>query len=139
MSQMSPKRTKFRKQQKGKNRGVAWKGSDVSFGDFALQAVDHSFITSRQIEAGRMAIQRHVKRAGKLWIRIFPDKPITKKPLEVRMGSGKGAVEGWVAVVKPGKVMFELAGVTEDVAREAFRLASHKLPMQCKFLARGLL
>jgi len=139
MSQMSPKRTKFRKQQKGKNRGVAWKGSDVSFGDFALQAVDHSFITSRQIEAGRMAIQRHVKRAGKLWIRIFPDKPITKKPLEVRMGSGKGAVEGWVAVVKPGRVLFEIAGVPEADARQAFKLAASKLPLDTKFLIRSAL
>ncbi len=139
MSQMSPKRTKFRKQQKGKNRGVAWKGSDVSFGDFALQAVDHSHVTSRQIEAGRMAIQRHVKRAGKLWIRIFPDKPITKKPLEVRMGSGKGGVEGYVAVVKPGRVLFEIAGVTEADARQAFKLAASKLPLTTKFLVRGAL
>jgi large subunit ribosomal protein L16 len=139
MSQMSPKRTKFRKQQKGKNRGVAWKGSDVSFGDFALQAVDHSYVTARQIEAGRMAIQRHVKRAGKLWIRIFPDKPITKKPLEVRMGSGKGGVEGWVAVVKPGRVLFEIAGVAEADARQAFKLAASKLPLTTKFLARGAL
>ena len=139
MSQMSPKRTKFRKQQKGKNRGVAWKGSDVSFGDFALQAVDHSFVTARQIEAGRMAIQRHVKRAGKLWIRIFPDKPITKKPLEVRMGSGKGSVEGWVAVVKPGRVLFEIAGVPEADARQAFKLAASKLPLTTKFLTRGAL
>lgn len=137
MSQLQPKRTKFRKQQKGKNRGVAWKGSDVSFGDFALQAVDHSFVTARQIEAGRMAIQRHVKRAGKLWIRVFPDKPITKKPLEVRMGSGKGGVEGWVAVVKPGKVMFELAGIPEADAREAFRLAGTKLPLAVRVLSRG--
>jgi large subunit ribosomal protein L16 len=139
MSQMSPKRTKFRKQQKGKNRGVAWKGSDVSFGDFALQAVDHSHVTSRQIEAGRMAIQRHVKRAGKLWIRIFPDKPITKKPLEVRMGSGKGGVEGYVAVVKPGRVLFEIAGVSEADARQAFKLAASKLPLTTKFLVRGAL
>jgi large subunit ribosomal protein L16 len=139
MSQLSPKRTKFRKQQKGKNRGVAWRGSDVSFGDFALQAVDHCHVTSRQIEAGRMAIQRHVKRAGKLWIRIFPDKPITKKPLEVRMGSGKGSVEGWVCVVKPGRVLFEIAGVPEKDAREAFRLAAAKLPLTTKFLARGAL
>jgi large subunit ribosomal protein L16 len=139
MSQMSPKRTKFRKQQKGKNRGVAWKGSDVSFGDFALQSVDHSFITARQIEAGRMAIQRHVKRAGKLWIRIFPDKPITKKPLEVRMGSGKGGVEGYVAVVKPGRVLFEIAGVTEAEARQAFKLAASKLPIDTKFLIRSAL
>ena len=135
---LSPKRTKFRKMQKGNNRGVAYVGSDVSFGDFALQALEPARVTSRQIEAARMAIQRHVKRAGKLWIRIFPDRPVTKKPLEVRMGGGKGAPEEWAAAVKPGKVMYEIAGVTEEVAREAFRLASHKLPMQCKFLARGL-
>ena len=132
---LQPKRTKFRKQQKGKNRGVAWKGSDVSFGDFALQAVDHCLVTSRQIEAGRMAIQRHVKRAGKLWIRVFPDKPITKKPLEVRMGSGKGGVEGYVAVVKPGRVLFEIAGVPEADARQAFS----KLPLDTKFLVRSAL
>jgi len=134
---LQPKRTKFRKQQKGKNRGLAWRGSDVSFGDFGLQATEGSFVTSRQIEACRMAIQRHVKRAGKLWIRVFPDKPITKKPLEVRMGSGKGGVEGWVAVVKPGKVMFELAGIPEADAREAFRLAGTKLPLSVRMLARG--
>ena len=139
MSQLAPKRTKFRKQQKGKNRGIAWRGSDVSFGDFALQAIDHCKLTSRQIEAGRMAIQRHVKRAGKLWIRVFPDKPITKKPLEVRMGSGKGGVEGWVAVVKPGKVMFEIAGVPEADARQAFKLAASKLPLTTKFLVRSAL
>jgi large subunit ribosomal protein L16 len=136
---LQPKRTKFRKQQKGKNRGLAWRGSDVSFGDFALQAVDHCLVTSRQIEAGRMAIQRHVKRAGKLWIRVFPDKPITKKPLEVRMGSGKGGVEGWVAVVKPGKVLFEIAGVPEADARQAFKLAASKLPLDTKFLVRSAL
>ena len=134
---LQPKRTKFRKQQKGKNRGIAWRGSDVSFGDFGLQATESSFVTSRQIEACRMAIQRHVKRAGKLWIRVFPDKPVTKKPLEVRMGSGKGGVEGWVAVVKPGKVMFELAGIPEADAREAFRLAGTKLPVAVRVLARG--
>jgi large subunit ribosomal protein L16 len=134
---LQPKRTKFRKQQKGRNRGVAWTGSDVSFGDFALQSMDNAWITGRQIEAGRMAIQRHVKRAGKLWIRIFPDKPITKKPLEVRMGSGKGAVEGWVAVVKRGRVLFEIAGVTEKEAREAFALASSKLPIDTRVLVRG--
>lgn len=134
---LSPKRTKFRKQQKGRNRGIAWKGSDVSFGDFALQAMDRVWITARQIEAARMAIQRHVKRAGKLYIRIFPDKPITKKPLEVRMGSGKGSVEGWVAVVKPGRVMFEISGVTEKQAREAFALASAKLPVATRVLIRG--
>ena len=138
MSQLSPKRTKFRKQQKGKNRGLAWRGSDVSFGEFGLQAVKHCHLTARQIEAGRMAIQRHVKRAGKLWIRVFPDRPVTKKPLEVRMGGGKGAPEEWAAQVKPGRVMYEISGVTEEVAREAFRLAGHKLPMQCKFLARGI-
>jgi large subunit ribosomal protein L16 len=136
---LQPKRTKFRKTQKGKNRGIAWRGSDVSFGDFALQAVDHCLVTSRQIEAGRMAIQRHVKRAGKLWIRVFPDKPITKKPLEVRMGSGKGGVEGWVAVVKPGKVLFEIAGVPEADARQAFKLAASKLPLDTKFLVRSAL
>ena len=136
---LQPKRTKFRKQQKGKNRGIAWRGSDVSFGDFGLQATESSFVTSRQIEACRMAIQRHVKRAGKLWIRVFPDKPVTKKPLEVRMGSGKGAVEGWVAVVKPGRVLFEISGVPEKDARDAFRLAASKLPIETKFLARGVL
>src|SRR5687768_14485146 len=136
---LSPKRTKFRKVQKGNNRGLAAVGSDVSFGDFALQAVEPARLTSRQIEAARMAIQRHVKRAGKLWIRIFPDRPVTKKPLEVRMGGGKGAPEEWAAVIRPGRVMYEISGVPEDVAREAFRLAAHKLPMECKFLARGVL
>ena len=135
---LSPKRTKFRKMQKGNNRGIASVGSDVSFGDFGLQAVEPARLTSRQIEAARMAIQRHVKRAGKLWIRVFPDRPVTKKPLEVRMGGGKGAPEEWAAQVKPGRVMYEIAGVTEEMAREAFRLAGHKLPMQCKFLVRGV-
>jgi large subunit ribosomal protein L16 len=136
---LSPKRTKFRKQQKGKNRGLAWRGSDVSFGDYALQTVEAGRLTSRQIEAGRMAITREVKRQGKLWIRVFPDKPVTKKPLEVRMGSGKGAVEFWVAVVKPGRVLFEITGVTETQARQAFRLASAKLPVATRVLARGVL
>jgi large subunit ribosomal protein L16 len=136
---LQPKRTKYRKVQKGKNRGTAWTGSDVSFGDFGLQVTDRSYITARQIEACRMAIQRHVKRQGKLWIRVFPDKPLTKKPLEVRMGSGKGSVELWVAVVKPGKVLFEMAGVPEDVARGAFEVAATKLPVACRFLARGVL
>jgi large subunit ribosomal protein L16 len=136
---LSPKRTKFRKQQKGKNRGVAWRGSDVSFGDFALQTLEAGRLTSRQIEAGRMAITRKVKRQGKLWIRIFPDKPITKKPLEVRMGSGKGAVDHWVAVVKPGRVLFEISGVTEQEARDAFRMASAKLPISTRVLTRGAL
>src|SRR5678809_1199729 len=135
---LSPKRTKYRKMQKGNNRGVAWRGSNIEFGDFGLQCVEPGRLSSRQIEAARMAIQRHVKRAGKLWIRIFPDRPVTKKPLEVRMGGGKGAPEEWAAAVKPGRVMYEIAGVTEEVAKEAFRLASHKLPMRCKFLARGV-
>ena len=134
---LSPKRTKFRKMQRGKNRGIAWRGSDVSFGDFGLQAAERAHLTARQIEASRMAIQRHVKRAGKLWIRIFPDRPYTKKPLEVRMGSGKGAVEGWVAAVKPGRVLFEIEGVSEEQARLAFKLAAAKLPIHTRFLARG--
>ncbi len=135
---LSPKRTKYRKAQKGNNRGFAARGSDVSFGDFAMQAVEPGRLTARQIEAARMAITRHVKRVGKLWIRVFPDRPVTKKPLEVRMGGGKGGVEEWAAEVVPGKVMYELSGVDEKMAREAFRLAGHKLPMQCKFLIRGV-
>lgn len=136
---LQPKRTKWRKVQTGKNAGIAWRGSDVSFGDYALQATERTFITARQIEACRMAIQRHVKRQGKLWIRIFPDKPLTKKPLEVRMGSGKGSVELWVAVIKPGRVLFELAGVPEELARSAFKVAAAKLPVPTKFLVRGVL
>src|SRR5262245_44712756 len=135
---LSPKRTKHRKMQKGHNRGLATSGSDISFGDFGLQALAPARLTSRQIEAARMAIQRHCKRAGKLWIRIFPDRPVTKKPLEVRMGGGKGAPEEWAAAVKRGRVLYEISGVTEDVAKEAFRLAAHKLPIACKFLTRGL-
>jgi large subunit ribosomal protein L16 len=134
---LQPKRTKFRKQQKGKNRGIAWRGSDVAFGEFGLQAVAATRITARQIEAGRMAIMRSVKRQGKLFIRVFPDKPVTKKPLEVRMGSGKGSVELWVALVKPGKVLFEISGVSEEQAREAFKTAATKLPVATRFLARG--
>jgi len=134
---LSPKRTKFRKQQKGKNRGVAWRGSDVSFGDFGMMALEHGRLTSRQIEAGRMAITRKVKRQGNLWIRVFPDKPVTKKPLEVRMGSGKGAVEQWVAVIKPGRVLFELSGVSAAEAKDAFRIAAAKLPIAVRFMARG--
>jgi len=134
---LSPKRTKFRKMQKGNNRGIAWRGSDVAFGDFGLQCMEPGRLTSRQIEAARMAITRHVKRAGKLWIRIFPDRPVTHKPLEVRMGGGKGAVEEWAAVVQPGRVMYEISGVTEDIAREAFRLATHKLPVATRMLIRG--
>jgi len=135
---LSPKRTKYRKAQKGNNKGTAYRGSDVSFGDFAMQALEPGRVTSRQIEAARMAITRHVKRSGKLWIRVFPDRPVTKKPLEVRMGGGKGAPEEWAAAVKPGRVMYEIAGVSEEDAREAFRLAGHKLPMDCRFLARGV-
>jgi len=133
---LSPKRTKYRKMQKGRNRGLAHSGSDVSFGDFALQCLEPARVTARQIEAARMAVQRHCKRAGKLFIRIFPDKSISKKPLEVRMGGGKGNPEEWAAVVKPGRVLYEIQGVPEAMAREAFRLAAHKLPMQCRFLAR---
>jgi large subunit ribosomal protein L16 len=134
---LSPKRTKYRKMQKGNNRGVAMRGSDVSFGDFAMQATEPGRLTSRQIEAARMAITRHVKRLGKLWIRIFPDRPVTKKPLEVRMGGGKGGVEEWAADIQPGRVMYELAGVDEKTAKEAFRLAGHKLPVAYKLLVRG--
>jgi large subunit ribosomal protein L16 len=133
---LSPKRTKYRKMQKGHLRGLATAGSDVSFGDFALQALEPSRVTARQIEAARMAVQRHCKRAGKLFIRIFPDKSISKKPLEVRMGGGKGAPEEWAAVVKPGRVLYEISGVPEEMAREAFRLAAHKLPLACRFLIR---
>jgi large subunit ribosomal protein L16 len=136
---LSPKKTKYRKSMKGNNRGLAWRGSDVSFGDFGLQATEPARITARQIEAARMAIQRHCKRAGKLWIRIFPDRPVTKKPLEVRMGGGKGNPEEWVCPVKPGRVLYELAGVDEKLAREAFRLAAHKLPVACRFTARDAL
>lgn len=135
---LSPKRTKFRKMQKGHNRGLAMRGSDVSFGDFAMQATEPGRLTARQIEAARMAITRHVKRAGKLWIRVFPDRPVTKKPLEVRMGGGKGSVEEWAADIQPGRVMYEISGVEEKDAREAFRLAGHKLPVAFKFLARGV-
>lgn len=139
MSQLTPKRTKFRKMQKGNNRGTAARGSDVSFGDYGMQADEPGRITARQIEAARMAITRHVKRAGKLWIRVFPHRPVTKKPLEVRMGGGKGGVEEWAADIQPGRVMYEIAGVDEATAREAFRLAGHKLPVGYKFLARGVL
>jgi large subunit ribosomal protein L16 len=133
---LSPKRTKYRKMQKGRNRGIAQSGSDVSFGDFALQSMEPARVTARQIEAARMAVQRHCKRAGKLFIRVFPDKSISKKPLEVRMGGGKGNPEEWAALVKPGRVLYEIQGVPEAMAREAFRLAAHKLPMACRFLAR---
>src|SRR5215218_8443782 len=133
---LSPKKVKYRKSMKGNMRGVAYAGSDVSFGDYGLQAMECGRITSRQIEAARMAITRHVKRAGKLWIRFFPDKPVSKKPQETRMGKGKGNPEEWVAVVRPGRVMYELEGVTETLAREAFHLAEHKLSVQTRFLGR---
>jgi large subunit ribosomal protein L16 len=135
---LSPKKVKYRKSMKGNLKGLAYGGSDVSFGDFGLQATEAGRVTSRQIEAARMAITRHVKRAGKLWIRFFPDKPVTKKPLETRMGHGKGAVEEWVAVIQPGRVLYELGGLPEDLAREAFRLASHKLPIATRVLTRGV-
>jgi len=133
---LSPKRTKFRKQMKGKNRGLSYRAADIDFGDFGLQVLEPGRISSRQIEAARMAIQRATKRQGKLFIRLFPDKPITKKPLETRMGKGKGAVEEWVAVVKPGRMIYELEGVAEDVAREAFKLAAIKLPLPTRFMKR---
>ena len=133
---LQPKRTKFRKVHKGRNRGLA-QGTDVSFGTFGLKAVGRGRLTARQIEAARRAMTRAVKRQGKIWIRVFPDKPITEKPLEVRMGKGKGNVEGWVAVVKPGRVMFEIAGVPEETAKEALRLATHKLPIKCKIVSKA--
>ncbi|MBP6104171.1 MAG: 50S ribosomal protein L16 [Gammaproteobacteria bacterium] len=136
---LQPKRTKFRKQQKGRNRGVATRGNRVSFGEFGLRALGHARVTARQIEAARRAISRYVKRGGKLWIRVFPDKPITQKPLEVRMGSGKGNVEYWVALVQPGRVLFEIEGVSVELAREAFRLASAKLPMSTELIAREMM
>ena len=134
---LAPKKVKYRKKQKGRMRGVSKGGTEVSFGDYGLQALEPAWVTARQIEAARMAITRHVKRTGKLYIRIFPDKPITKKPAETRMGKGKGSPEEWVVVVKPGRVMYEIMGVTEAQAREAFRLASHKLPVATRFLERG--
>ena len=131
-----PKRVKHRREFRGKMGGEAKGGKEVAFGEYGLQATTSHWITNRQIEAARIAMTRYMKRGGKVWIKIFPHMPYTKKPLEVRMGSGKGAVEGWVAIVKPGRVMFEVAGVSEEVAREALRLASHKLPVKCKFVKR---
>ncbi|MFK7957756.1 MAG: 50S ribosomal protein L16 [Lysobacterales bacterium] len=136
---LQPKRTKFRKQMKGRNRGLAHRGSEVSFGEFGMKATTRGFITARQIEAARRAITRHVKRGGKLWIRVFPDKPITKKPLEVRQGKGKGNVEYWVAPIQPGRVLYEIEGVSEDVAREAFRLAGAKLAVKTTFVSRQVM
>jgi large subunit ribosomal protein L16 len=133
---LAPKRVRYRKQHRGRMRGHAKGGSEMAFGEYGLQALTGSWITARQIEAARVAMTRHIKRGGKVWINIFPHKSYTKKPAETRMGSGKGSPEGWVAVVKPGRVMFELSGVPEDVAREAMRLAAHKLPVKCRFLTR---
>jgi large subunit ribosomal protein L16 len=134
---LMPSKVKFRKQQRGRRRGKAWRGSDLSFGDYGLKVLAPGWITDRQIEASRVAIMRFIKRGGKLWIRIFPDKPVTKKPAETRMGKGKGAPEFWVAVVKPGRILFEMEGVTEAEAREAMRLASNKLPVPTQFVARA--
>ncbi len=133
---LQPKRVKYRKVQKGRRRGKANSGSTIAFGDYGLQAQESAWLTARQIEAARRAITRHVRRGGNVWIRVFPDKPITKKAAETRMGSGKGAPDHWVAVVKPGRILFEMTGVAEDVAKEAMRLASHKLPIRTKFITR---
>ena len=136
---LQPKRTKFRKQMKGRNRGLAHRGSSVSFGEYALKATGRGRLTARQIEAARRAMTRHIKRGGKIWIRVFPDKPITTKPLEVRQGKGKGNVEYWVCQIRPGRILYEMEGVTEEVAREAFRLAAAKLPFGTKFVARQVM
>jgi large subunit ribosomal protein L16 len=136
VSMLAPKRVKYRKQQKGRMRGTAFRGSTISFGDFGLKALECGRLTSRQIEAARVAVTRHVKRGGKIWIRIFPDKPFTKKPAETRMGKGKGSPEGWVAIIKPGRILYEIKGVPEPIAREALRLAAHKLPLQTRFVSR---
>lgn len=133
---LSPRRTKFRKQQRGRMAGLATRGNNLNFGEFGLQSTEPAWITSRQIEASRRAMTRYIRRGGKIWIRIFPDKPVTMRPAETRMGSGKGSPEFWVAVVKPGRVLFEISGVTEETAREAMRLASQKLPIKTKFITR---
>jgi large subunit ribosomal protein L16 len=134
---LSPKKVKFRKQMKGRMRGVARRGSSLNFGEFGLQAATAGWVSAKEIEAARIAMTRHVKRGGRIWIRVFPDKPITKKPAETRMGKGKGAPEGWVAVVRPGRVLYEMQGVPRQMAVEAFRLAAHKLSIQTKFLERS--
>jgi large subunit ribosomal protein L16 len=133
---LMPKKVKFRKQQRGRMCGKAWRGSTISFGEYGLKAMSCGWITSRQIEAARIAMTRFIKRGGKVWIRLFPDKPITKKPAETRMGKGKGAPEEWVAVIRPGKILFEMEGVAPDIAKEAMRLAAHKIPMKTKFVVR---
>lgn len=134
---LSPKKVKYRKQQKGRMKGLSHRGSNLNFGDFGLQATECGTISAKQIEAARIAMTRHVKRGGKMWIRIFPDKPFTKKPAEVRMGKGKGAPEGWLAVIRPGKILYEMEGVSREMAREALRLASHKLSVKTRFVERG--
>lgn len=134
---LSPKKVKFRKQQKGRMKGVALRGCNLNYGDYGLQAVECGTISARQIEAARIAMTRHVKRGGKIWIRVFPDKPITKKPAEVRMGKGKGAPEGWVAVIRPGKILYEMEGIPTALAQEALRLAAHKLAVKTRFITRG--
>ncbi len=136
---LMPKKVKFRKQQRGRRRGQALRGGELSFGDFGLQALEPGWISARHIEAARIAMTRHIKRGGKIWIRVFPDKPITKKPAETRMGKGKGAPEEWVCVIKPARILYEMEGVTEETAREAMRLASHKLPIKTRFVARGMI
>jgi large subunit ribosomal protein L16 len=134
---LSPKKVKFRKQQRGRMKGTAMRGSSLNFGEYGLQVLECGYITAKQIEAARIAMTRHVKRGGKMWIRIFPDKPVTKKPAEVRMGKGKGAPEAWVARVLPGRILYEMEGVPRDLAKEALRLASHKLPLKTKFIERN--
>ncbi len=136
---LSPKKVKYRKQQKGRMRGVAYRGSTLEFGDYGLQALECGRLTAQQIEAARIAMTRSIKRGGKIWIRVFPDKPITKKPAETRMGKGKGAPEGWVAVIRPGRIIYEMEGVSQTVAAEALRLAAHKLPIKTKIVVRSLL
>jgi large subunit ribosomal protein L16 len=133
---LMPKRVKYRKEQRGRMRGKAYRGSNLTFGEYGLQALEPAWLTNRQIEAGRVALTRYLKRGGKIWITVFPSKPVTSKPTETRMGKGKGAPSKWVAVIRPGRVLYELSGVQEDEAREAMRLASHKLPIRCRFIAR---
>jgi large subunit ribosomal protein L16 len=135
---MMPKKVKYRKQMRGRRRGKAWRGSTISFGNYGLKVLEPGWVTDKQIESARIAMTRFIKRGGKIWVRIFPDKPITKKPAETRMGKGKGAPEGWVAVVRPGRVLYEMEGVTEDIARQALRLASHKIGLRTMFVQRGL-
>ena len=133
---LAPKKVKYRKQKKGRRGGTAWRGSSLAFGDYGLQAIERGWLTAREIEAARVALTRYIKRGGRVWVRVFPDKPLTKKPAETRMGKGKGAPEAWVVVIKPGRVLFEMEGVPESVAREAMRLAAHKLPVKTRFVAR---